>query len=77
MGRSVLVHCGTVSHTRPKAKVFNTLREARDFARSHDPDELNFVVMSIHLTKEDLGNAAWFRVLDDTLELEPYGEGMK
>jgi len=77
MGRSVFVHCGTFNDKRPKAKVFNTLSEARDFARSHDPDELNFVVMNIHLTKADLGDEAWFRVLDDTLALSPAKKEMR
>jgi hypothetical protein len=71
MGKSVFAHIGTTNDLHPRAKVFNTLQEARDFARSQDPDNLKFILISLHLTKEDLGNQSWFRALDECMNVIP------
>ena len=71
--RTVLAHCGTSSTEHTKAKAFPTVREARAFAQSHDPEDLNFVVVTIHLAKEDLCSEAWSRLLDDTFATDSIG----
>ena len=75
--RSVLAHCGTTNTVHTKAKVFRTVREAQAFARSHDPEDLNFVVVTIHLAKEDLCSEAWSRLLDDTFSTDFVGSREK
>ena len=65
--RQIFANCRINDTEHPKARAFNTVRDARDFVRSHDPADLHFVVITIHLAKDDLSDARWSQLLDEVL----------
>jgi hypothetical protein len=61
----VSVSCGTNTNKHPKSMVVEDVREAYRLVRCHDPADLNYVVVTIHLVKEDLGPSAFSAMLKD------------
>lgn len=68
--RYVSVSFGTDTNKHPKSTAVNDVGEAYRLVRCQDPEELNYVIVTIHLVKEDLHPEAFSALVKDVLQTD-------